>query len=293
MRGQIVVRVHPRPSVSEFAMLALLSPAKTLDFESPAPTGLRATRPRQLEDSRELAEILRHHSVADLRDLMGVSEALAELNHARFAGWTDRPARGAARPAILAFRGDVYRGFDVDTLDADDLQSAQRRVRILSGLYGVLRPLDAILPYRLEMGTPLRTDRGSTLYTFWADRITRRLSADVKAARSDVVVNLASNEYARAVQADGLPVPMITPVFRDVKDGKSRSLSLFAKEARGMMARFIAAESIDAAAGLKDFRLGGYRFRASDSTDREYIFSRPQPAPRGPAKKKARSTSSR
>jgi cytoplasmic iron level regulating protein YaaA (DUF328/UPF0246 family) len=275
-------------------MLALLSPAKTLDFESPAPAGLRTTRPRLLDDSRELADILRHHSVAGLRDLMGVSEALAELNHERFATWTDRPARGAARPAILAFRGDVYRGFDVDTLDVDDLQSAQRRVRILSGLYGVLRPLDAMLPHRLEMGTPLSTDRGTTLYAFWGDRITRLLAADVKAAGSEVVVNLASNEYARAVQADGLPVPMVTPVFRDVKDGKSRSLALFAKEARGMMARFIAAESIDDAAGLKDFRLGGYRFRASDSTDREYVFSRPQPAPRGAAaRKKAASRSGR
>jgi len=262
-------------------MIALLSPAKTLDFESPPPAGLRATKPRLLEDAAVLADVLRRHSVPQLRDLMGVSEPLARLNHERFRAWTDRPARGTARPAILAFRGDVYRGLDVDSLGAEDLQSAQRRLRILSGLYGLLRPLDAILPYRLEMGTPLRTDRGSSLYAFWGDRITRLLAKDVKASGASVVVDLASTEYSRSVRADELPVPMVTPVFREVKDGRSRTLAVFAKEARGMMARFIAAEGVDAVEGLKDFRLGGYRFRAGDSTDRELVFSRPQPAPRG------------
>jgi len=275
-------------------MIALLSPAKTLDFETPAPSGLRATRPRCLDDAAELAGVLRRLSPARLQALMGVSEPLAALNHERFEQWTDRPARGTARPAILAFRGDVYRGLDVDSLDADDLQSAQRRVRILSGLYGLLRPLDAMLPYRLEMGTALATDRGDTLYAFWGDRITRLLAKDVGAAGASVVVNLASNEYAKAVRPKELPVPMVTPVFRDVKDGRSRSLALFAKEARGMMARFIATESIDDVDGLCGFRLGGYRFRPADSDETTLVFSRPQPPPRNAgAAKRATAAASR
>ncbi len=269
------------PTPGALPMIALLSPAKTLDFESPVPSGVRATKPRLLEDAGELVDVLQKRSARQLQDLMSVSSSLAELNRDRFAAWTDRPARGTARPAILAFRGDVYRGLDVDTLAPEDLQSAQRRLRILSGLYGLLRPLDAILPHRLEMGTALRTDRGDSLYAFWGDRITRLLAKDAQAAAASVVVNLASNEYARSIDPGALPVPMVTPVFREVKDGASRTLALFAKEARGMMARFIAAEGIDDVDGLKDFRLGGYRFRAGDSTDARLVFSRPQPASRG------------
>ncbi len=260
-------------------MIALLSPAKTLDFESPLPPGPRPTKPRLLSESAELAAVLRRRSAKDLQSLMDISPALAELNARRFADWTDRPARGDARPAILAFRGDVYRGFDVDSLEAAALESAQRRIRILSGLYGLLRPFDAILPHRLEMGTGLPTDRGANLSQFWGDRITRLLVKDVRDAGSRAVVNLASNEYARSVQMEALPVPVVSPVFREVREGRSRTLALFAKEARGMMARFIATEAIDDPDGLKDFRGGGYRFEPRHSSDDAWVFSRPQPPP--------------
>ncbi len=271
-------------------MIALLSPAKTLDFESPVPAGIRPTKPRLLADSAELVAVLRRLSVANLQSLMDISPALAELNVGRFASWTDRPDRRDARPAILAFRGDVYRGFDVDSLDAAALESAARRVRILSGLYGLLRPLDAILPHRLEMGTSLPNARGGTLHEFWGDRITRRLERDLRDAGARAVVNLASAEYARSVRMKDLPVPVVTPVFREVRDGRSRTLALFAKEARGMMARFIATEALDDPEGLKDFRGGGYRYQPRDSDAGTLVFSRPQPPPPGSARKTGRTT---
>ncbi|MFK7961808.1 MAG: peroxide stress protein YaaA [Phycisphaerales bacterium] len=272
-------------------MLVLLSPAKTLDFESPTPR-VRTTRPRDLDDAAELVEGLRKRSVAQLSTLMSISDPLAEMNRQRFQDWTATPARGTARAAILAFRGDVYRGFDVDTLALEDFPAVQHHVRILSGLYGLLRPLDAMLPYRLEMGTTLKTARGRSLYEFWGDRITDRLIADIRATGARAVVMAASQEYARAVDVQRLPVPVITPVFRDVKDGKSRTLALFAKEARGMIARWVAEERATEPGDLRDCRIAGYRYRASDSTESQMVFSRPQPPPRN-AKAAARATAGR
>ncbi len=271
-------------------MIALLSPAKTLDFDTPLPPAPRATKPRLLGDSAELAAVLRRLRAGDLQRLMDISPALADLNADRFAAWTDRPARGAARPAIFAFRGDVYRGLDVDALDPPALESARDRLRILSGLYGLLRPFDAILPHRLEMGTALPTDRGENLYRFWGDRITRLLVKDLRDSGSRALINLASNEYARSVRMDAVPVPVLTPVFREVRDGRSRTLALFAKEARGMMARFIATEAIDDPEGLRDFRGGGYRFHSRDSDDATLVFSRPQPPPVSKSTPKTRRT---
>lgn len=261
-------------------MLVLLSPAKRLDFDAVLPSGVRRTKPRLLEHSESLAAVLGRLDATAIGRLMGISDDLAELNCERFTAWTDAPAAADARPAISAFRGDVYRGLDVDSFDADDLRSAQQRIRILSGLYGLLRPLDAIMPHRLEMGTALKTDRGRTLYDFWGDHVTDLLAADVRRSKSSVVIDLASTEYGRVVRRGDLPVPVVTPVFRERKDGRSRTLALFSKEARGMMARHVALEQIDDLDGLRSFRLGGYRFKPRESDESTFVFERPQPPPR-------------
>lgn len=250
-------------------MLILLSPAKKLDYDSDSSPP--RSKPRLSGKTADLADILRRKSADDIADLMSLSTDLAGLNRDRFKAFGSQ----TKRPAILAFAGDVYRGFDAKTLDDAGLNAAQDRVRILSGLYGLLRPLDGIEPYRLEMGTKLRTGNACDLYGFWGDTIAGLIEKDLEGHTENTVVNLASNEYFKA--AKGVNAPVITPVFKEEKDGQSRTLALFAKVARGMMARWAVDERADRAEALKNFRGGGYRFIAKASDETNWVFTRPQP----------------
>lgn len=255
-------------------MLIVLSPAKTLDYETPLPTRVRTTQPRLLADSEELVERARRLSPVDLAGLMKVSDRIAHLNVERFARWSTPFDRDNARPAIFAFKGDVYTGLEVERFSVETLKAAQQRLRILSGLYGVLRPLDLMQPYRLEMGTRLDNRRGKDLYAFWGDIITDRLVGDMKVAGTRVLVNLASNEYFKAVNVGKLPGPVIEPVFQDEKNGQYKVISFYAKKARGTMAAWILRNGIERAGDLNAFEEGGYRYYRDASTDRKPVFRR-------------------
>lgn len=252
-------------------MLIVLSPAKSLDLESP-PTTQERTTPRFIDDAAELIRVLKPKSPAEIGALMAISDQLSVLNVTRYADW--HPDHAAARQAIMSFDGDVYTGLDARTLDARALGYVRDHVRILSGLYGVLRPLDAMHPYRLEMGTRLANPRGKDLYAFWGERVTAALNADLKAAGAPVLVNLASEEYFKSVKPKLLDVPVITPVFEDWKNGKYKIISFFAKRARGMMARYAAEQGITDAERLKDFDVDGYAYDAGASTDKAWVFRR-------------------
>jgi len=249
----------------------ILSPAKRLDFSDPA-IDAPATAHRMTDDVRSLSVTARRQTQTDLRRLMGISADLAKLNQARFKAFD--PDSDEGLQAALAFAGDVYQGLDARSLAADDLHWAQDHLRILSGLYGLLRPLDRIQPYRLEMGTRLKTRRGSSLYDFWGDRISKALNADAGGHADPTLVNLASQEYFGAVDAKALKLPIVNIHFREEKDGESRIISFFAKKARGTMARYAIENRIDRAEDLKSFDRDGYGFQASPSTDNDWIFTR-------------------
>lgn len=253
-------------------MLIVLSPAKRLNY-SEASVAIQPTRPRFDADIAELAKVTRKLTRADLRRLMDISKPLADLNHERFQAFDPDSDEGAL-PAAFAFAGDVYEGLKARDLDQTALGWTQDHLRILSGLYGLLRPLDAIQPYRLEMGTRLRTRRGGTLYDFWGDRIARQLNADAEGQADPTLVNLASQEYYGAVDARALKLPVITPQFRELRDGESRIISFFAKKARGLMARWAIDNRIERAEDLKGFDLEGYSFDKAGSSDSEWIFIR-------------------
>jgi len=258
-------------------MIVLLSPAKSLDYESPLLTN-RATKPRFIEDSAELISHLRKLSVGKLGKLMSISDTLAQLNHDRFASWEEEFTKGNSRPAILAFTGDVYQGIELDQWGKEEFEVAQKRVRILSGLYGALRPLDLMQPYRLEMGTKFPNKRGKNLYEFWGDSLTKSLNADLKKSGSGFVVNLASNEYFSAVKKKDLAGELITPVFKDEKNGIYKIISFFAKKARGMMADYIVRNGITDPKDLQKFKTVGYRFSKKDSDDSTLVFLRKEGA---------------
>lgn len=261
-------------------MLILLSPAKNLDFT--AREGLPPpTLPRLEEQARDLAAVTARLGAREIASLMDLSPALAELNLQRFAVLQPGLAGEGTREAVLAFNGDVYRGLDARSLDRAALEWAQERVRILSGLYGLLRPLDAIQPYRLEMGTRLKTPRGRSLYEFWGSRIAALVDADLAGHARRVVINLASSEYFTAVDRSALQAPVITIHFREVKDGTARVLGFYAKQARGMMARFAIDGRIDTPEGLQAFDRAGYRFDPAASSDTDWVFARPQPPLKG------------
>lgn len=261
-------------------MLTLLSPAKKLNMD-PVETAVPVTKPRLRDDTRELATVAKTQSAADLKRLMHISDNLAEMNFERFQAFNLSNRSNSAKPAGLAFDGDVYWGLEADSLPEDALAYAQDHLRILSGLYGVLRPMDAIQPYRLEMGTKMANPRGKSLYAFWGDRIAERLKADLRGHDDKTVVNLASTEYFKAVDTKALGRTVIGAKFLNVKDGKSRSLMYYAKHARGAMARWIMENKVDRAEGLKDFNAGGYALDADASTDDELVFSREQPPLKG------------
>ncbi len=236
-------------------MLIAVSPAKKLDWTE---RDVATTAPRMADQAAILAERARALSAGDLKELMKISDALARLNAERFAEWRADPAPDAVRPAAWAFSGDTYKGLEMATLDEAAVEFADRHLRILSGLYGVLRPRDAIQPYRLEMGSRLKTERGRNLYEFWGARISAALAADARAAGTDVVVNCASQEYFGAVDEDALGLRVITPRFLDEKGGEAKVISFHAKRARGAMARFVCENRITDPEALKDFDAGGY-----------------------------------
>ncbi|MEO1039299.1 MAG: peroxide stress protein YaaA [Pseudomonadota bacterium] len=255
-------------------MLILLSPAKQLDFD-PARESLTPSQPMLADKTRKLAKTTAKLSASDLKSLMGLSDDLARLNRERFKAF-DMDAEGG-KPAALAFAGEVYRGLDAASLSDADLVWAQDHLRILSGLYGVLRPLDAIQPYRLEMGTRLNNPGGANLYAFWDGVIANALEADLTGQTSRTIVNLASNEYAKAAQLTSLDARVVSVDFKEEKDGRLRSLMVFAKKARGMMARWIIENRIEDPQALSRFDVDGYRYDAEGSTADRLLFTRPQP----------------
>jgi cytoplasmic iron level regulating protein YaaA (DUF328/UPF0246 family) len=256
-------------------MLIVLSPAKSLDLETPSTTRLHTT-PDFLDRSGELIGVLRDYSPGQIGELMRISDSLAMLNVARYATWSCDPSEG--RQAIMAFNGDVYAGIDARSLKPRQLDYLQANVRILSGLYGLLRPLDLIQPYRLEMGTRLPNPRGKDLYAFWGDTVTAALNQSIAASGAQALVNLASEEYFKSVKPKLLAAPVITPVFEDWKNGKYKIISFFAKRARGMMARYAAVKGLTDPEKLKAFKVDGYAFDARASDQRHWIFRRRQDA---------------
>jgi len=264
-------------------MLILLSPAKTLDFTSDE-RGLPGTKPELHSDARQLAAVAKGLSAGQVAKLMGISENLAATAHGYFQNWKQKWDAKQAKQAALAFRGDVYQGLDADSLSDADLEFAQDHLRVLSGLYGLLRPLDLMQPYRLEMGTKLKNPRGKNLYEFWHDRLTRAINAAAHQAAcaatgsEPLVVNLASNEYFKAVVPAELAARVVAPAFKDLKNGQYKSLMLFAKRARGMMARYLVQKRATDLATLRKFRAAGYRYNRQLSTDDAPIFTRDQSA---------------
>ncbi|WP_333587967.1 peroxide stress protein YaaA [Phenylobacterium sp.] len=255
-------------------MIIVLSPAKALDFSAPA-EALPASWPQFPKETSELAQVARKLSAGELKRLMSLSDNLAELNRQRFQAFDPQARTGLQ--AALAFNGDVYAGLKARELDPAALDWAQDRLRILSGLYGLLRPLDMIQPYRLEMGTRLATARGANLYDFWADKIARALNAAAMDHADPTVVNLASQEYFGAVDARALKRPLLNIRFLEEKDGQARIVSFYAKKARGLMARFAIDNRLERVEDLKAFDREGYRFVAGESQPGEWTFMRPQP----------------
>ena len=257
-------------------MLAVISPAKTLDFESECPPH-NPSQPQFLDQAEELIGVLRKKSRPQLTELMGISEKLADLNFQRYKSWTRPFSEDNARAALLAFKGDVYTGFELGRYGMDDFDFTQSHLRILSGLYGLLCPLDLIQPYRLEMGTKLRTGRGKNLYEFWDGQITEALDSALVSSGSRCLVNLASNEYFHSVQAGSLDARVITPVFKDLKNQSYKVISFYAKKARGMMCDFMIRKRITEPDGLKKFKTAGYRFNRKLSEGDTWVFTRDEP----------------
>ncbi len=257
-------------------MLFTLSPAKKLDYESPVQVP-RSTQPEFVDAATELIEVLRSKSVAEVAELMSLSDRLATLNAERYAAWQPSFPADVARPAILAFNGDVYEGLEAASLPDAGLEWAQQHLVILSGLYGALRPLDRIRPYRLEMGTRLQVGKARNLYEFWGDRITDWIRQRLEGHRERVVVNLASNEYFKSVRPARLEAPVVECVFQDYKRDTWKVISFHAKRARGQMARFAITEQVDTVAGLRDFAAEGYRYAPDASADNRLVFRRREP----------------
>lgn len=252
-------------------MKLVLSPAKSLDYESKVPT-TRKSDALFLDEAERLNKILEKKSVKSLGKLMGISQDLSKLNYERNQDWSLPFNKKNSRPAIYAFAGDVYRGFDAYSLPLDKLTTAQNTVRILSGLYGVLKPLDLMQPYRLEMGTKMKVGKNKSLYDFWKKKITKSLNEELK--DDELFVNLASNEYFKAIDKKELKVPVIDVKFQELKDDKYRTIAIFSKVARGEMARHIVENEIDSIDGLKGFDKDGYGYTEKLSSERELVFTR-------------------
>ncbi|QKZ03187.1 peroxide stress protein YaaA [Pseudomonas eucalypticola] len=258
-------------------MLTVISPAKTLDYET-TPVTDRFTQPQYLDHSQELIQILRELAPAQISELMHLSDKLAGLNAARFGSWNPAFTPDNAKQALLAFKGDVYTGLDATTLADADFTYAQDHLRMLSGLYGLLRPLDLMQPYRLEMGTKLANARGKDLYAFWGTRISEWLNEALAEQGDDLLLNLASTEYFSAVKRTALKARIINTEFRDLKNGHYKIISFYAKKARGMMSRFVIQERINDVESLKRFDAHGYYFSADHSKPDHLVFLRDHPA---------------
>lgn len=254
-------------------MLIVISPAKTLDYQSELPTD-RYTQPELLDSSRQLIDIARRLSAPQIATLMGISDKLASLNETRFHEWHPDFTPHNARQAILAFKGDVYAGLQAEEFSDADFDFAQAHLRMLSGLYGVLRPLDLMQPYRLEMGIRLENPKGKDLYHFWGETITDKLSQTLAAQGDNVLINLASDEYFRAVKPKKLGAEIIKPVFLDEKNGRFKVISFYAKKARGLMSRYIIQNRLTKPEQLTAFNTDGYFFDEAASTKNELVFKR-------------------
>lgn len=254
-------------------MLAVISPAKNLDWETPAPQ-IKASQPALLNQAERLVNQLRSMAPHELSALMRISDKLGHLNYQRYQQWQRPFNKNNARPAIFTFAGDVYQGLDAHSFTADDLAFAQDHLRILSGLYGLLRPLDLMQAYRLEMGTALANPHGKDLYAFWGDQITDALNSQLKKLSSTTLINLASNEYFKAVKPRQLKANLIEPVFKDWKNGQYKVISFYAKKARGLMSAYIVKEQLTRADELRRFDWGGYQFNETMSDDRKWVFTR-------------------
>lgn len=254
-------------------MLTIISPAKTLDYESELATK-RFTQPDLLDKSSQLIAIAKKLSPAEIASLMGISDKLAHLNAERFNDWQPDFSPKNARQAILAFKGDVYTGLQAENFSEKDFDFAQQHLRMLSGLYGLLRPLDLMQPYRLEMGIRLNNPQGTNLYAFWGDLLTEKLNAVLKEQGDNILVNLASDEYFKAVKPAKLDAEIIKPVFLDQKNGNYKVISFYAKKARGLMSRFIIKERLTQRKQLQEFSLEGYQFDAARSGGNELVFTR-------------------
>lgn len=259
-------------------MIITLSPSKGQDFENKAPSNSHSM-PVHLAESKELIKVVKKQSSAEIMRLMSVSENIANLNYERFQSFQTPFTSQNAKQAMFAFKGDVYSGLATSTMNESNFQYAQSCLRILSGLYGCLKPLDLIQAYRLEMKTKLKTNKGENLYQFWGDKITNEVNQSIADSDSKYLLNLASNEYWKSVKPKQINAKIINVAFKEEKDGKSRIIAIFAKKARGMMADFIIRNEIKSAQGVKDFNYADYKFDKSNSTEDQFIFTRPQPKP--------------
>jgi uncharacterized protein len=256
-------------------MLIVISPAKTLDYET-APIIKDFTQPEFLKESKKLVSELKKLGPAEVSSLMKISDKLGTLNFLRFNDWKTPFNLNNAKQALLAFKGDVYTGIEAETFSNQDLKFAQKHLRILSGLYGVLRPLDLMQPYRLEMGTQFENKQGKDLYEFWGSKITEQINKDLKASKSKYLINLASNEYFKSLQADDINAEIIVPVFKDFKNGKYKIISFYAKKARGLMSAYIIKNRLKDPEDIKKFNVDGYKFYKSESDTTNWVFQRKQ-----------------
>ncbi len=256
-------------------MLIVLSPAKSLDFTS-KPTTKKSSMPEFLDQSEILVNKLKKLSPAKLGSMMKISDKLASLNVARFGSWTLPFTEDNAKQAILCFTGDVYRGLDATTLKTKGLNYAQKNIRILSGLYGILKPLDLIQPYRLEMGRDLKTRKGKDLYSFWGDQLNEKVSEKLATDKYPTLINLASKEYFTSLRLKNLDYPIVTPIFKDWKNGQYKHINFYAKKARGLMSRYAIDHDIKNPEDLKNFDYEGYQYDESLSTDVQWIYTRKQ-----------------
>jgi len=256
-------------------MLIVVSPAKKLDYDTPAKTKQNTT-PDFLEHSQILIDRLRQFSAVDIAELMHLSMKLAELNFDRYEGWNLPLTTDNAKQAMFAFKGDVYTGLDAESFSAADIKFAQKHFRMLSGLYGLLRPLDLMYPYRLEMGTKLDNERGKNLYEFWGSIITNAINKQLKASKSEHLINLASNEYFKSVKTKEINAEIITPAFKEYKNGEYKMIGIYAKKARGMLSRYIIQNQLSAPEDIKNFDLDGYKFNSKVSKGNNWVFTRRQ-----------------
>ena len=258
-------------------MLIVVSPAKTLDYTTP-PKIKKFTLPDYLDDSAELIHRMRELSSLDISELMKVSTKIADLNFDRFEAWNKKFTEKNAKQAVLAFKGDVYTGLDAESFTAKDFNFAQKHFRMLSGLYGLLRPLDLMQAYRLEMGTRLSNERGKNLYEFWGDTVTEGLNAQLKAVKSKYLINLASNEYFKVVKPKVLKGEIITPAFKELKNGEYKMIGVYAKKARGLLSRYIIQNQLSDIEDIKSFDLEGYKFNKKVSKGNNWVFTRKIPS---------------